>query len=173
MKMSPYCSVNLSSARQLRQPYRLHVSSEPAVVDLHELTAAKIVLHGRLLSALVPVPYLLILQLGAPVTVAVRVHGDLQRVAFPAKHVVSVVAVAGRIAVAPDERLGAIFRPLGLVVERRRVPDDFVEQLRNADGVRGWTGAAVFERAALGIRYVAGVVGGVEVDAIPAAERAA
>lgn len=76
---------------------------------------------------MVPLRYLLVLQLRAPVAVAVRVHGDLQRVALPAEHVVAVVSVAREVPEAPDERLGSILGPLRLLVEGRGVPDDFVE----------------------------------------------
>lgn len=41
-----------------------------------------------------------------------------------------------------DERLRAVFGPLGRVVEGRRVPDDFVHELGEAHGVGVGAGAA-------------------------------
>lgn len=76
------------------------------------------------------------------------------------------------IPVAEIERLRPIRRPLGLVVERRRVPDDLVHELRDAHGVRGRAVAAQREevgRAGRRVGDVLAVVGRVEVLAVPAA----
>lgn len=55
-----------------------------------------------------------------------RIHANLQLVALPAKHVVSVLPVPCVVAVAEVEGLRAVGGPEGLVVEGRRVPDYFV-----------------------------------------------
>jgi hypothetical protein len=109
-------------------------------------TTVQIFLYARLLDTRVPTRYSLVGELGTFVAVAVRVHGDLQRLALPAEDVIAVVPQARRVPVAPDERLGAVLGPLGGdVVEGRGVPDDLVEELRDRDRVRRGTGRAGLE----------------------------
>jgi hypothetical protein len=74
-----------------------------------------------------------------------RIHSNLQLVSLPAEDVVGVLPVAGAVAVAEDKGLRAVGGPKVLVVEGSSVPDDFVHELRNADGVRGGAGAAKVE----------------------------
>ena len=59
--------------------------------------------------------------------------------------------------------------PDGLVVELPRVPHYFVHELRETDGVAGWTRARGLEGSRGGIGDVGFVVGGVDVFAVPAA----
>lgn len=61
------------------------------------------------------------------------------------------ISIAGFVAKRPYERLRSVFRPVFRVVERRRVPDDFVHDLRSADGVGGGAWALGFEGAAFGV----------------------
>lgn len=79
------------------------------------------------------------------------------------------VPVARRVTVAPNERLRAVRRPIRWVVERRRVPHDLIEELRDLDGVRRGARRTVLEGPALWVRNVAAVVCAVEVNAVPAA----
>lgn len=77
-------------------------------------------------------------------------------------------AVSGGIVHTPDEGLGAILRPLSLVVERARVEHDLVHDLRDLDGVGARARSAGLERAGGRVRDVRLVVRGVEVLAVPA-----
>ncbi len=72
------------------------------------------------------------------------VHAALQRVALPPKHVVGVLSVPGRVARREHERLRAVGRPLGFVVEGCGVPDDLC-RVRGLDWV-GDGGKGVGER---------------------------
>jgi hypothetical protein len=84
-----------------------------------------------------------------------RIHSNLQLIALPAEDVVGVLAVAGAVAVAEDKGLRAVCGPYALVVEGRSVPDDFVHELGDADGVRGGAVAAKAEE----VGWAAGWVG--------------
>lgn len=101
------------------------------------------------------------------------VHGALQRVALPAKDVVAVLAEARVVARAEHKRLRpAVLRPLGPVVELRRVPDHLVHELRDPHRVGCRAGAAQGQEvgwARDGVCDVVAVVGEVEVLAVPAA----
>lgn len=100
------------------------------------------------------------------------VHALLQLVILPAENVVAVLAEARVVAVAEVEGLRAVGGPEALVVEGRRVPDDFVHELWNADWVRGRAAAAEAEEvggAAGRVGDVRLVIGRVEVLAVPAA----
>lgn len=100
-----------------------------------------------------------------------RIHPDLKLVALPAKDVISMLPVAGVVAVAEVEGLRAVGGPQALVIEGRGVPDDLVHQLRDAHGVSGWAFASQAEKvgwAGLGVGYVRLVVWAVEIDAVPA-----
>lgn len=90
---------------------------------------------------------------------------------FPAENIIAVVAVSGRVAVTPDEGLRAVLGPVGRVVEGPRVPDNLVEELRDLDWVRRRARPSVLERTARGVRDMRGVVGCVEVLAVPATVR--
>lgn len=127
-----------------------------------------------------------ILALG---THAVRcIHALLELIVLPAENVVAVLSEAGVVAVAEVERLRAVGGPEALVVEWGSVPDNFVHELRDADGVS--RGAAATETEEVGgpggrVGDVGFVVwnivsrqslvpgysftGGVEVFAVPAA----
>jgi hypothetical protein len=115
----------------------------------------------------------LILQILTLSTHAARsIHTLLQLIIPPSENVISVLSVASVVTVAEVERLGSIGGPLGLVVEGRRVPHDFVHELGNADRVRG--GAAAAEGEEIGgaggwVGYVLTVIGAIEVFAVPAA----
>lgn len=52
------------------------------------------------------------------------IHGLLQRVVFPPKHVVAVLSVSRVVTHAEDKWLRAVGGPIGFVVEFTRVPDD-------------------------------------------------
>lgn len=52
------------------------------------------------------------------------------------------LSVASVVAVAEVEGLRAIRGPLSFIVEGSGVPDNFVHELRDADGVRSWAVAA-------------------------------
>lgn len=67
--------------------------------------------------------------------------------------------------------LAAIFRPDIWVVERRRVPHDFVHQLRKAHRMCRWTGPSRLEGSCTWVRDVCLVVWAVGVFAIPASTR--
>lgn len=88
-----------------------------------------------------------------------HIHGTLQRIILPPKDVVGVLPKPGIVAVAEVKGLRAVLGPLALVVELRRVPDDFEHELRDVhwvgggalggladevDGARGWVGYVVF-----------------------------
>ena len=122
------------------------------------------------------------------------VHAALQRVALPPKHVVGVLSVPGRVARREHERLRAVGRPLGFVVEGCGVPDDLC-RVRGLVGLvmvcKGWgadlehdlgdldwvgggacaadAGACEGLGAGDGVGDVGLVVGRVEVLAVPAA----
>jgi len=87
-------------------------------------------------------------------------HRPLERISFAAKDVVAMLSVAGGIGHTPNEWVRVTALPHA--VERGGIPDDFVEKLRNADGVgRGAPPVG-------GIGNVALVVGTVKIGAIPA-----
>jgi hypothetical protein len=69
----------------------------------------------------------------------------------------------------PHKRLTPVLRPILPVIKQTRIPDNLVEQLSHAYGVRSWARAAGFKGAVFGVRHVCHVVWGVEVDAVPAA----
>lgn len=101
-----------------------------------KLTPINRLINHRLLHALIHRG--IILRLGIrlrTVDDTRRIHQPLQRIAFPPKHVVSMVRVARCVAKAPCEGLAAVGGPVGFVVEFGRVPDDFEEDLRHAHGV--------------------------------------
>ncbi|KAL2166899.1 hypothetical protein VTG60DRAFT_2038 [Thermothelomyces hinnuleus] len=79
------------------------------------------------------------------------------------------VSVAGRVAEAPHEGLlSGLLGPQLRFVELARVPLDLENDLRYLDGVRRRARRTVFVVARGRPRYVAVVVGAVEVDAVPA-----
>jgi hypothetical protein len=97
-----------------------------------------VLLHNTLNCALLRRRNILVSHRLALGTHAVRrIHSNLQLVALPAEDVVGVLTVAGAVSVAKDKGLRAIGGPHALVIEGRSVPDDFVHELGNADGVRG------------------------------------
>ena len=57
------------------------------------------------------------------------VHGPLQSIALPAKHVITVLSVAGRVSSAEDEGLGAILGPVIGIIKRGRIPDNLDQTL--------------------------------------------
>jgi hypothetical protein len=71
------------------------------------------------------------------------------------------------IAKAPYEGLRAIGWPILFVVEFARVPDDLVEQLAHANGMRSWARAAGFEATELRIAHMSHMVRTIEIDSIP------
>ena len=134
-------------------------------------TPINILLNKVLNRALVSNTHRLLLDRPAPIIEALGlVHGLLQGVALPAKHVVGVGARAvGAALEAPHE--GVLVR-LGVpeVVELGGVPLDLEGNLGDADGVRRGTGGRVGEAlGGDGVVHVGLVVGGVEVFAVPAA----
>lgn len=89
----------------------------PAVLFLMDT-----VLH----RAFVPGGRLLCLQapaIGAHAALGI-VHSLLERVVFPAKYVVAMLAVPSVVACAQDEGLRSIGRPIGFVVKFAGIPDD-------------------------------------------------
>ena len=59
------------------------------------------------------------------------VHSPLQSIALPAKHVIAVLSVAGRVSGAEYEGLGAILGPVIGIIKRGRVPDDLGPNVSN------------------------------------------
>ena len=103
--------------------------------------------------------------------VAVSIHSLLEGVALPAEDVVAVVAVAGLVAERPHEGLRAVRGPVRPVVERPRVEDHLVEQLRDLHRVARRARPPGLERPAARVRHVAAVVRRVQRLAVPAASR--
>jgi hypothetical protein len=102
------------------------------------------------------------------------IHGLLQAIPLPAKHIVTMLSVARVVARGEVEGLRAVGGPVGLVVELPRVPHDLEHDLRNPDGMRGRAGAAGAGagegRGTVGwVGDVRFVVRAVEVLAVPAA----
>jgi hypothetical protein len=100
-----------------------------------------------------------------------RIHSLLQRLVFPSKYVIGVLAVASVVTVAEIEGVAAVRGPVSLVVELGRVPDNLEHELGNLDRVsRGAGGSGSEEVCGSGGRVsdVVLVVGAVEVDAVPA-----
>ena len=97
-----------------------------------------------------------------------RVHRLLERIILPAKNIISVGRKAGAVATGPDKWLAAICRPVFLLVEGRGIPDSLEQDLGDLDGMGGWTFAAGLEGASLGVGNMVSVVGGIQVDAVPA-----
>ena len=60
--------------------------------------------------------------------IRVPVHGLLQRVTLPPKHIISMRPVPSAVPIRPHKRLAAISRPV-LLVERRRVPHRLQQNL--------------------------------------------
>ncbi len=77
--------------------------------------------------------------------IAFLIHDPLERIVFPAKDVVAVVAVPGMVVERVDERLATVFRPKRWVIEWCSLVDDFVHKLGHPHGMGGWAGALVFE----------------------------
>jgi len=91
--------------------------------SLSKLTAFGIFFHRLLNLALICDTDVLSLKSAAVCgKAAIRIHGLLQRVVFPAEDVVSVLSVAGGVACAQNEGLGAVCGPVCLVVELGGVP---------------------------------------------------
>lgn len=115
----------------------------------------------------------LVLQVLALGTHAARsIHTLLELIILPAKDVISVLTVAGVVAVAEVEWLGSVRGPLALVVEGSGVPDNLVHELRNPDGVGGWAAASQAKevgRAGSRVGNVRLVVWAVQVLSVPAA----
>jgi len=78
-----------------------------------------------------------------------RVHGFLKCVAFPAENVIAVGSVACAITSTPDERLGAVRGPQGLIVKCSCVPQSLIGELWYADRMRGWARAGGCESSFL------------------------
>jgi hypothetical protein len=72
------------------------------------------------------------------------------------------------VLVAPYERLRAVGRPVGLIVERARVPHGLVRQLRHAYRVRRRACSRWGECALVSVVHVVLVVRAVKVLAVPA-----
>lgn len=64
--------------------------------------------------------------------------------------------------------LTSISGPICFVVELFGVPDSLEQDLWEANRVRAWALATRLESAGLGVCDVLAVVGGVEIDAVPA-----
>jgi hypothetical protein len=79
--------------------------------------------------------------------VALFVHDLLERIVFPAEDVITMVTVSGVISERVDERLAAVFRPHGRIIERCGFVNHFVHDLRYAYGMGGGTRALGFECA--------------------------
>lgn len=75
-------------------------------------------------------------------------------------------SVAAAVAVAQEERVGAILGPHR--VKLRGVPQRLVGYLRHADGVRGWAGAGGLECILCCVEHVGLVIRAIEVLAVPA-----
>lgn len=99
---------------------------------------------------------------------AVRVHGPLQRISLPPKHVITVSRVTRFVAGAPDKRLAAVLWPEGLVVEHCSVPHGLVSHLRHADRMRSRAGRSNSEPSLARVVHVRHVVRGIKVLAVPA-----
>lgn len=137
-----------------------------------QLTSVVVLVDGPLDAALGAGGNVLGLEGGAlGAHAARRVHGLLQGVALPAKDVVGVLPEPRVVARAEVEGLRAVRRPVVGVVERRRVPDHLVHELRDAHRVRRRAVPAQAEegrRTARRVRHVRLVVGAVQVLAVPA-----
>jgi hypothetical protein len=76
-----------------------------------------------------------------------------------------------RVALTPHKRLlGSIYRPQRLVIELCCIPDDFIEELRNRNGMTRWTRAVVLECTATRVGYMAHMVRAVKIYSIPTSE---
>jgi hypothetical protein len=91
------------------------------------------------------------------IQIAAIIHGFLQRVALPAKHVVGVRSRAANVH-AVHERVGAVGRPQRFVGELGDVPHELVHDLRELDGVCGGAGAAAVGAGTLAVGDVGLVV---------------
>jgi hypothetical protein len=156
--------------RDLRVPYLLSV-----VGKLHfdvQLTFFKIVLDDSLDIALLGIVYCLVLQVLALRTHAVSsIHTLLKLVTLPPKDVISMLAKACVVAVAQIEWIGITRLPLA--IEWCRIPNDFIHELWDANGMCAWAGTTEAEEIGwTGCRVgdVRLVVGAIEVHTVPAAE---
>jgi len=108
---------------------------------------------------------------GLTTNVSAFVHGPLERIVLPAEEVVTVLSKASGVAHAEHEGLASVSRPLvGVLVG---IPDDLVEDEREADGVGGRASADVEEvtipsNVTGGPCNVAGVIGDIDVLSVPA-----
>jgi hypothetical protein len=82
------------------------------------------------------------------------IHANLKLVTLPAKDVVGVLPVARAVAVAEDKGLRAVGGPKVLIVKGRSVPDNFVHELRDADGMRGGAVTSEIEEGGWAVRGV-------------------
>jgi hypothetical protein len=136
-----------------------------------ELTCVKIVLNDPLNITLLGIVNSLVLQVLALSTHAVSsIHTLLELIVLPAKHIVAMLAKTSVVAVAEIEGVGVTRLPLA--VEWGGVPDNFVHELWDADGMcRGAVSSEAEEVGRTGGRIgdVGLVVGAVEIYTVPAA----
>lgn len=120
--------IRLKPSGQLRKPYisqhqHSPLSQSPAK---KKLTPINILLHHHLLRALIHIRHTLQRIPGLrTIKNTRRIEDPPQRIALPPKHIVGMIRIAGCVAEAPDEWIGAVGGP-GEVVEGLGVPDYFV-----------------------------------------------
>jgi len=113
--------------RETRKPCISQTSATPNIKkERIKLTALPLLIDLLRNLALIRLRNNLGLEIGATGTRASAVHGALKGIALPAEDVVAVLAVAGVVAGAEVEWLGAVRGPVGLVVELGGVPYDLV-----------------------------------------------
>jgi len=98
----------------------------------------------------------LVSRTSAPMEHTAIVHGALQTVALPTKHIVRVCPIALAIGVAPHKWLRTIGGPH--VIKDSGVPHRFVCELGHLDGVGGWARTGWAEAAFCGGEHVGLVV---------------
>lgn len=109
------------------------------------------------------------LAISASIEHAGGVHGLLKRISLPAEEVVSMRGVALLISGAPDEWLGSIGGPVGLVVELSCIPKSFKGDLGQSNGMRCGARAGGSESTVLCCcKHVILVIGAIEVYSVPA-----
>lgn len=85
------------------------------------------------------------------------IHGLLEGIIFPAKHVVGMAAIASGVSCRPDEGLLAVGE-VCWVIEGPGVPDRLEKYLREPDWMRRRTRATRLESTTFGVRDVVLVV---------------
>jgi len=93
--------------------------------------------------------------------VMISIHGLLQRIILPPKHIIRMCREPRLVPAGPEKRLAPVVRPLGHVIEPLCVPHCLQQDLRNTDGMGIRTFATVLKSPCLGVWDVVAVVWGV------------